>query len=148
MRAIESYSATSYSCWMEEPGEQCTVVFALIVTEQATEGVFREGGGLLQPSPPPPSTRFRNNLCKDDSALFSRFLHVHNSVTVLKIFWRLRIIGTAALPTDLLEHRLGLGWPAHNQAPQLRSDHFSRFWCKSWNAASPPHWFRELLWSF
>ncbi len=36
---------------MEEPREQCTVVFALIVTEHATEGVFGEGGGLLQPSP-------------------------------------------------------------------------------------------------
>ncbi len=49
---------------MEETGEQCIVVFELIVT------------------PPPPThtpirnrNRFRNNLCKDDSALFSRFLH-------------------------------------------------------------------------
>ncbi len=64
---------------MEEPGEQWTVVFALIVTEPASgcvclcvEGVQRGG---------PANSRFRNNLYKDDSALFSRFLHgsdVHN----------------------------------------------------------------------
>jgi hypothetical protein len=46
---------------MEELGEQCTVVFALIVTEPASYCVF---------------SRFRNNLCKDDSALFSRLLRV------------------------------------------------------------------------
>ncbi len=28
------------------------------------------------PLPPPPTSYFRNNLCKDDSELFSRFLHV------------------------------------------------------------------------
>jgi hypothetical protein len=42
---------------MGEPGEQCTVVFALIVTEP--EGVC---------------------VCIDDSALFSRFLHGPNRV--------------------------------------------------------------------
>ncbi len=31
------------------------------------------GGGILQPLPP--TIQFRNNSCKDDSALFSRFLH-------------------------------------------------------------------------
>ncbi len=54
---------------MEEPGEQCTVVFALIVLEPASESVYV---GLLHPLP---TSRFRNNLCKDDSGLFSRFLH-------------------------------------------------------------------------
>ncbi len=42
---------------MEEPGELWTVVFALF----DSHCVF---------------SRFRNNLCKDDSALFSRLLHV------------------------------------------------------------------------
>ncbi len=68
---------------MEEPGEQCTVVFALIVTEPASECVCRGGGGggwgaappPPPPPPPPPTRRFRNNLWKDDSALFFRFLH-------------------------------------------------------------------------
>jgi len=40
---------------MEEPGEQCTVVYALVY---------------------PPTIRFRNNSSKDDSGLFSRFLRV------------------------------------------------------------------------
>ncbi len=30
-------------------------------------------------TPPPPISRFRNNLCKDDSALFSRFLHAQHT---------------------------------------------------------------------
>jgi hypothetical protein len=50
---------------MEEPGEQCTVVFALIVTELASTCVG------VSSTPPPPPNRFRNSLCKDDSALFS-----------------------------------------------------------------------------
>jgi hypothetical protein len=58
---------------MKEFGKQCTVVFALIATELASECVWRGAGGLPQP-PPPPTSRFRNNLCKDDSALFSRLL--------------------------------------------------------------------------
>ncbi len=41
---------------MEEPGEQCIVVFALIVTEPVSECVYvegMEGGGVnLQPSLP------------------------------------------------------------------------------------------------
>jgi hypothetical protein len=37
---------------MEEPGEQCTVVFALIVTELASECVYVEGVGELHRSPP------------------------------------------------------------------------------------------------
>jgi hypothetical protein len=36
----------------------------------------------LPPPPSPPTSRFRNNLCKDDSALFSRFLHVFNLLYV------------------------------------------------------------------
>ncbi len=36
---------------MEEPGEQCTVVFALIVTEPDGEYVCVEGGDA---TPPPP----------------------------------------------------------------------------------------------
>jgi hypothetical protein len=41
---------------MEEPGEQCTVVFALIVTELASECVSVEGGcpDATLPSPPNP----------------------------------------------------------------------------------------------
>jgi hypothetical protein len=53
---------------MEEPGEQCTVVFALIVTELASGG-----GGAATTSPP--TSQFRFHSCKDDSALFSRFLY-------------------------------------------------------------------------
>jgi hypothetical protein len=53
---------------MEESGEQGTVVFALIVTEPASESV------CMWPHLNP-SSRFYNNLCKDDTALFSRFLH-------------------------------------------------------------------------
>jgi hypothetical protein len=49
---------------MEEPGEQCTVVFAFAVCVW--------GGGCY---PPPPTRRFLTYLCKDDRALFSRFLH-------------------------------------------------------------------------
>jgi hypothetical protein len=41
--------------FMEEPGEQCTVVFAVIVTEQASECVF--GGVTIR-------FRFRNNYAK------------------------------------------------------------------------------------
>jgi hypothetical protein len=43
--------------YMEEPGEQCTVVFALIVKDQANEGVCVCGGGegyrCYHPPPPP-----------------------------------------------------------------------------------------------
>jgi hypothetical protein len=54
---------------MEEPGELCIVVFALIVTEPATECMC-EGGGdyILIP-------RFRNNLCKDDNSPDSSMLY-------------------------------------------------------------------------
>jgi hypothetical protein len=55
---------------IEEPVEQWTVVFALIVTKPASQCVW----GDATP-PPPPTSRFCNNLCKSDSALFSRFLH-------------------------------------------------------------------------
>jgi hypothetical protein len=42
---------------MEEPGEQCTVVFALIVTGLASKCVcVCGGGGVATPSPPPPPT--------------------------------------------------------------------------------------------
>ncbi len=60
---------------MEEPEEQDTVVFALIVTEPASECVCGGGGGGLHYTHPPTTSHFRNNSCKDDSALFSRFLH-------------------------------------------------------------------------
>jgi hypothetical protein len=51
---------------MEEPGEQCTVVFALIVTEPASEA----WEGCYNPTL---LLALRNNIFKDDSALFSRF---------------------------------------------------------------------------
>ncbi len=63
IRRGEKEEGWAHNIWgrsMEEPGDQCTVVFALTVTGPAT------GGG-----DPPPSSQFRNNLCKDDSALFS-----------------------------------------------------------------------------
>ncbi len=63
----------SFEC-MEENGEQCTVVFALFVKEPASEFVCVAGGCYT--SPLPPASLFLNNLCKDDSAPFSRFLHV------------------------------------------------------------------------
>jgi hypothetical protein len=47
---------------MEEPGKQCTVVFALTVTEPASG---------CSPTSRPAS----EYLCKDDYALFSRFLY-------------------------------------------------------------------------
>jgi hypothetical protein len=53
---------------VEEPGEQCTVVFALLVTEPAGECVCG-GGGVLHPLPP--TSQFGNSLCKDDSAFCS-----------------------------------------------------------------------------
>jgi hypothetical protein len=47
---------------MEEPGEQCIVVFALIVTEPAIVSVCTWGGGGLLTSPPPtPVGQFDNN---------------------------------------------------------------------------------------
>jgi hypothetical protein len=55
----------------EECGEQSTVVFALIVTEPASKYVYVKGGGGAAT----PLSRFRNNLCKDDSGFFSRFLY-------------------------------------------------------------------------
>ncbi len=45
---------------MEEPGEQYTVVFALIVTEPAIGRVCVEGRGGA--TPPPPRSRFCNSL--------------------------------------------------------------------------------------
>ncbi len=50
----------------KEPGELCTVVFALKVTEPANECVCMWMGGDTT-NPLPPNNRFRNNLCKDDS---------------------------------------------------------------------------------
>jgi hypothetical protein len=67
---------------MEEPGEHCTVVFALIVTELAGECVGVGVGSFLTPPPPHTTSRFRNTLCKDDSALFSRFLHVVDYIRI------------------------------------------------------------------
>jgi hypothetical protein len=60
---------------MEEPGELCIVVFAFIVTKPANECVCGGGGGVGVAAP---SSRFHYNLCKDDSASFSRFLHALN----------------------------------------------------------------------
>jgi hypothetical protein len=58
----------------EESGEQRIVVFAYFVTERSSVGVG---------APPPPTHTHslagsRNNLCKDDSALFSRFVYALN----------------------------------------------------------------------
>jgi hypothetical protein len=61
-----------YDC-TEEPGEQCTVVFALIVTEPSCE--CDVGWWRVAIPPLPPTIQFPNNLCKDDSTLFSMFLH-------------------------------------------------------------------------
>ncbi len=52
---------------MEESGEQCIVVFAFVVTEPASECVCV----ATQPT----TRSLRNNQCKDDSALLSRFRH-------------------------------------------------------------------------
>ncbi len=59
---------------MGKPAEQCTVVFALIAAEPEMNGCVCGGGGCYFSPPPLTSCRIRNNLCKDDSALFSRFL--------------------------------------------------------------------------
>jgi hypothetical protein len=58
---------------MEEPGEQCTVVFPFVVTEPASEcdSVWRRGA--LPPSPVAGCVTIYY-LCKDDSGLFPRFL--------------------------------------------------------------------------
>ncbi len=66
MKSCCSIDAFSMVNTMEESGEQRTVVFALIVAEPASELCV--------------CSRFHNNLCKDDSALFSRFLHGKNPV--------------------------------------------------------------------
>jgi hypothetical protein len=44
--------------YMEEPGAQCTVVFALIVRNQLVSVCGMGGGGA---TPSPPTIRFRNN---------------------------------------------------------------------------------------
>jgi hypothetical protein len=59
--------------FMEETGEQCTVVFALIVLEPASDCLCVWGEGDIVINTPTP--RVRNNLCKGDSTLFSRFLY-------------------------------------------------------------------------
>jgi hypothetical protein len=51
---------------LERVREQCTVVFALNVTEPAGECVCVK---------PLATSRLRNNLGRDDNALLSRFLH-------------------------------------------------------------------------
>jgi hypothetical protein len=57
-------------------GEQCSVVFALNVTDPASSVSVGEGCY----TDPFPASRFRNNFCKDDSGLFSRFLQaLHDS---------------------------------------------------------------------
>jgi hypothetical protein len=43
-RAYRQVPTSKIPKYMEEPGEQCTVVFALIVTERASECVGVEGG--------------------------------------------------------------------------------------------------------
>ncbi len=69
---------------MEESGEKCTVVFVLIVTEPASERVcVEEEGGCYTPA-----SWFHNNLCKDDSALFSRFLHGQWPFSNTSSLWR------------------------------------------------------------
>ncbi len=66
---------------IEKPEEKCTVVFALIVTELATECVcvcVWDWELLHTPLPPPPrhpTSLFRNNFYINDCPLFSRFLH-------------------------------------------------------------------------
>jgi hypothetical protein len=47
-------SKSLFTFSMEEPGEQCIVVFALIVTELASECVRGGGGGVLLPPSTPP----------------------------------------------------------------------------------------------
>jgi len=56
---------------IEGTGEQCTVVFAFIVTEPSSEFVC--GGGSCCTPRLPSTCRFRNILCKDDSVLFSTY---------------------------------------------------------------------------
>ncbi len=57
--------------FMEETGEQCTVVFALIVMEPASDCLCVWGDFVINT----PTTRVRNNLCKGDSTLFSRCIY-------------------------------------------------------------------------
>jgi len=69
---LSTYTCSNVGTWRTIH----TVVFALIVTGPSSGRVFVRGGACF---PPPPSL-FRNNLCKDDSALFSRFLHAYSIV--------------------------------------------------------------------
>ncbi len=64
---------------MEEPEEQCTVVFALVVTEPISVCVSREGVLHLPPTPPAGFVTIYAKR-KDDSALFSRFLYVSDKI--------------------------------------------------------------------
>jgi hypothetical protein len=83
---------------IEGTREQCTVVFALIVTEQASEFVC--GGGSCCTPRLPFTCRFRNILGKADSAWFSRFLHgvKHTRKCMLVLRWLIS------------RGRLGPGW--------------------------------------
>ncbi len=80
----------TYCISMEKP-EQCNVVIALIVTELASGCVCvcgRVGGEVLAPTP----SQFRDNLIKDYSALFSRYLHDYIYELYLCFVWYLKIL--------------------------------------------------------
>ncbi len=59
---------------MEESGEQCTVVFALIVTEPASECMCVRGRGCyIRPPPPLAGSNYAKTIvdCSPDSSMIS-----------------------------------------------------------------------------
>ncbi len=74
-RQVESFERV-----MKEPGEQCTGVFALIVTGPTSECVWGFAWFCFTPPPPHPPGRFRNS-SKDDIALLSKFLNGKNKIS-------------------------------------------------------------------
>jgi hypothetical protein len=66
---------------MEESGNQCTVVFALIVTEQASEFVCGRGGVQQPPRPSPRSPVLEHFMQRRQFIVLQIPRGIHDSVT-------------------------------------------------------------------
>jgi hypothetical protein len=71
---------------MEESGEQCSVVFALIVAEQASEFVCGRGGGVQQPPRPSPRSPVLEHYMQRRQFIVLQIPRgIHDSVTAAAI---------------------------------------------------------------